>query len=166
MTDTMLKLPSSVARKRDLFRLITEFERIDDALTSRTARAAVGVNQQDEITASSKFSDFVKQNQLDIMNDDNRSSALQSLRKLRAAAPIIHLTFASEADDASVSELVGWLRSSIHVHAVVEVGLQPGLIAGVYVRTPNRVFDYSLKSRLKGQRELLVRQLEAAGGTR
>ena len=70
-------------------------------------------------------------------------------------------TFASEADRESLGQLALWLRTSVHPQAVIDVGLQPGLVAGVYLRTANRVFDLSLKGALKQGRGILASDLEA-----
>jgi F0F1-type ATP synthase delta subunit len=53
----------------------------------------------------------------------------------------------------------------VHKQAVIEVGLQPALIAGVYIRTPNHVQDLSLRAMLKGGRDILIKELEALRGS-
>ena len=58
------------------------------------------------------------------------------------------------------------MRGSVHPQAVISVGLQPALIGGVYVRTPNHVMDLSLRARLKGNRELITKELEALRGSK
>jgi F0F1-type ATP synthase delta subunit len=63
-----------------------------------------------------------------------------------------------------LQELIAWLRSSVHPQAVISVGLQPALVAGVYLRTPNHVHDLSMRAVLKKSRGLLTKELEALHG--
>jgi F0F1-type ATP synthase delta subunit len=74
------------------------------------------------------------------------------------------MTFAVEADRESLMQLAQWVRETVHPQAVIAVGLQPGLIAGVYLRTPNHVHDLSLRAALDGGHEILVNDLEALRG--
>jgi len=63
-----------------------------------------------------------------------------------------------------LQELVLWFRKSVNKQTLLEVGLQPALVGGVYIRTPNHVHDFSLRSKLQGQRELLMTELGALRG--
>ena len=85
---------------------------------------------------------------------------------MKDKVPVIHMTFAVQADPTSLQQIVQWLRSSVHPQVVISVGLQPSLVAGVYMRTPNHVRDLSLRTLLTGQHEVLVKELEALRGTR
>jgi hypothetical protein len=60
--------------------------------------------------------------------------------------------------------LAQWLRTSIHPQAVIAVGLQPALVAGVYLRTPNHVKDLSLRAKLESSRGLLLKEVEKLRG--
>jgi F0F1-type ATP synthase delta subunit len=74
------------------------------------------------------------------------------------------MTFAVTADPESLQQLAQWARTTIDPHAVIAVGLQPGLVAGVYLRTPNHVHDFSLRAMLKSSRGKLVEELGALRG--
>jgi F0F1-type ATP synthase delta subunit len=74
------------------------------------------------------------------------------------------MTFAVTADPESLQQLALWLRTTINPQAVIAVGLQPSLVAGVYLRTPNHVHDLSLRAMLKNGRGLLVEELGALRG--
>jgi len=76
------------------------------------------------------------------------------------------MTFAVEADAQSLQQIVQWLRSSVHPQAVLAVGIQPGLVAGVYMRTPNKVHDLSMRAALKKGRSIIAKELEALSGAR
>lgn len=173
MTDTIAKnyesyvLPPNIVSKLDLARLVHEVEQIDAVLTTAAVQAKVGAGTKPQITPSEQLADFLRLNSLTLTSDGRaRTELVNQLRLIKDKAPAIHMTFAVEADPDSLGQLALWLRQSIHPQAVISVGLQPGLVAGVYMRTPNRVFDMSLKGRLAGQHELLVSQLEAYRGRR
>ena len=157
-------LPPNVVTRSDVSRLLTEFERVDGELTTAIVHAKTGAAPTPTPTLSRSLTDFLVQNKLDVAKDHARSELLAQLKLLKDSVPVVHMTFAAEADQESLAELVKWLRASVHPQAVIAVGLQPGLIAGVYVRTPNHVYDLSLRSKLKGSRDLLVKQLGALHG--
>jgi hypothetical protein len=155
-------LPIGVVSRTDLSRLVMEFERVDNELTDATARAKSGSKKRLDVQAmSANLNDFIESNGLLIKTARERTRILKELRILKQKAPIIHMTFATVADPQSLERICGWLRSNIHPQVVVGVGLQPDLIAGVYLRTPNHVHDLSLRDKLKDKRGLLVNELKA-----
>lgn len=154
-------LPPSVVSKVDLARLVNEVEKIDDELTTAAVRAGVGAPQQASPAVSESLLGFLQQNRLNLNDSKQRSAIVKLLHQLKDSAPIIHMTFAVEADRESLMQLAQWLRETVHPQAVIAVGLQPGLIAGVYLRTPNHVHDLSLRAALDGGHQILVDDLEA-----
>jgi hypothetical protein len=164
---TEFALPPSVITKTDVSRLVAEIEKIDNQLTTAEVHAKVGVGTQEEPMVSQRLADFLTQNQLTLSGDaggNDRSALIKTLHQMKDNLPVIHMTFAVEADQESLAQLVQWLRASIHPHAVIAVGLQPALIAGVYLRTPNHVHDLSLRAQLQGGHDLLIKELEAFRG--
>jgi len=157
-------LPPNVVTKIDVSHLVSELERIDDELTTASVRAQTGVNVQVTPTLSEQLNGFLVQNQITLTTGPQRSELIKQLRLLKDSAPIIHMTFAVEADRESLQLLAQWLRSSVHPQAVIAVGLQPALIAGVYLRTPNHVKDLSLRAMLDGGHNVIVGELEALRG--
>ena len=160
-------LPPSVVSKIDVSRLVREFERIDNELTSASVRAKVSASEQVGLTVSDQLTDFLQLNGLKIDQDGRkRSEFAKQLALLKDKVPVIHMTFAVTADRESLQQLAQWLRTSIHPQAVISVGLQPALVAGVYVRTPNHVHDLSLRAKLRSSHGILVKELEAVRGRR
>lgn len=159
-------LPPSVVSKVDVSRLVSELEKIDNDLTTTSIRAGIGVNDQVTPTLSPKLKDFLVLNKLMLKTAKERSELLAEMRALKDTIPVINMTFAVEADSESLGQLAQWLRTSIHPQAVIAVGLQPGLIAGVYLRTPNHVHDLSMRAALKSGRELLAREIGALNAGR
>lgn len=163
-------LPSSVVTLVDVAHLVNEIERVDNELTSAAVRAKAGAGQGPQLSLSPQLTDFMNQNKLRPSTGKDRTDLIKQMRLLKDNVPTVHMTFAVEADRESMQELVNWVRTSVHPQAVIAVGLQPGLIAGVYLRTPNHVHDLSLRSQLKNGRGVLLKDLEAirggAGGNR
>lgn len=157
-------VPASVITKVDVSRLVSEMERVDNELTTATVHAKVGVRQDSQLNLSPQLTDFMNQNKLRPNNGQERTSLIKQMRLLKDNVPTIHMTFAVEADRESLQKLAQWIRTSVHPQAVIAVGLQPALIAGVYLRTTNQVRDLSLRAMLKDSRGTLVKDLEALRG--
>lgn len=159
-------LPPSVVTKIDVSRLVSEVEQLDSELTAAAVRAKTGAPQAAQPTISEQFAAFLTQNKLPFDTSQARSALVQQMRLMKDKVPVIHMTFAVQADPVSLQQIVQWLRTSVHPQVVISVGLQPSLVAGVYMRTPNHVRDLSLRTLLTGQHEVLVKELEALRGTR
>jgi len=159
-------LPTNIVSKSDVSRLVAEFEQVDDQLTTAAIRSKTGAGQPAPLSLSQQLTEFMNQNKLRPSTSKERSELIKQLRLLKDSVPVMHMTFAVEADRESLQQLVQWLRSSVHKQAVITVGIQPALIAGVYMRTPNHVRDLSLRASLKGSRGVLVKDLEALRGSR
>lgn len=159
-----LQLPLTVLSKSDVAHLIAEIEQYDRQQSTRSVREKVGETSHDDMPWSQAMIDFVEHNSLDLSHAHERSDTLQRLRRFKQNMAVIHLTFAAEVDHDSLKEIVGWIRESIDPLAVVSVGMQPSLIGGVHVRTPNHVHDLSVRGLLAGHRDVLVKELEAIGG--
>lgn len=163
-TYTDYVLPPSVVSKLDVSRLVTELEKVDSEMTSAAVRAKSGVTADTKPVLSEQLSQFLTQNELQIQESKIRSELVKQLRLLKDKVPTIHMTFAVTADRESLQQLALWLRTSVHPQAVISVGLQPGLVAGVYLRTPNHIHDLSLKAKLAGSRDILIKEVEALHG--
>jgi hypothetical protein len=159
-------LPPSVVTKVDVSRLVSEVERLDSELTTAAVRAKTAAPQAPQPMVSEQLASFLTQNKIAFDTPQNRTSLVQQLRILKDKVPVIHMTFAVQSDPESLRQIVQWLRTSVHTQAVISVGLQPSLIAGVYLRTPNHVHDLSLRTLLTGQHDVLVKELEALRGAR
>lgn len=158
---TAFSLPAAVVSRRDLARLVNEAEHIDDELTAAEVRARKTKQVAETPAFSGQFTDFLSDNKLDFAESKVRTDIIKELRVLKTKAPVVHTTFAVPADIESLQTLAAWFRKSVHPQVLLEIGLQPALVAGVYVRTPNHVHDMSLRSALAGKREVLVKDLEA-----
>ena len=163
MNNLNLTLPPSVVSRADVAYLVLEAEGIDRDQTAQAVRSKVGGMTQEQASMSQPLADFLAQNQLNV-SAGQWGELITQLRQVKDNAPIFHMTFAVPADRGSLEQLVQWLRASVHPQAVLEVGLQPSLVAGVSLRTPNHVHDFSMRSALKKNHGLLVKELGALRG--
>ncbi len=159
-------LPPAVVSKSDVSRLVNEAEKVDGELTAAAVRAQTGAPAQPESVLSEELTAFLQLNSLTLADSRARSDLIAQLRVLKDKVPTIHMTFAVRADKTSLQSLVEWLRASVHPQAVIAVGFQPALVAGVYLRTPNHVYDLSLRAKLASSHGVLVKELEALRGRR
>ncbi len=157
---TTLGLPPVVATKVDVARMVSDLERVDAELTTAEIRGGDYATP----AMSEQLHEFLSQNAVTLDNSQHRTDLLKEVRKLKDNAPVIHMTFAVAADPESLQQLVAWTRQSVHPQAVIEVGLQPALIAGVHVRTTNHIQDLSMRGALKGGHAILIKELEALRG--
>ena len=153
--------PPALISRADLARLVREVEGVDNELEAQKARnRSTGETGYRLPTMSHSLADFLELNQLDLADDKGRMLLKERLKVMKEHAPIIHLTFAVDADPGFLQELVAWLRAEIHPQTLISVGLQPSLVGGVYVRTPNHVHDYSIRSLLQTKRDVMIHELE------
>ena len=166
MTYAELLLPSVIVSKADVYRLVAEAEQVEANLTTAAARAKAGVTTASLPPLSQQLSEFLRHNNLSLTTPKQWGQLVSQLRLLKEKVPVLHMTFATVADPASLQQLAAWARTSVHPQAVITAGLQPGLVGGVYLRTPNHVHDLSMRGLLSGQREVLVKELGALRGNK
>jgi hypothetical protein len=153
-------LPPALTGRADLARLVRELEALDGDLEAQKVRAR-GQKVEYRLPSSSRMlGDFLEANKVDISDDQGRLVLVEGLRKLKDHAPVVHMTFAVDADQEALQQLVAYMRRELHPHTLVSVGLQPNLVAGVYMRTPNHVHDFSVKTLLTQKRSIISAELE------
>lgn len=152
-------LPPSLVSKVDLAHVIREVELIDASLEAQKVRGYT--KEQYRLPAISRsLNDFLQLNKVDMLDDHHRMAFKDQLRILKDKAPVMHMTFAASVDPQSLEYLTQWVRKELHPSALISVGLQPSLIGGVYLRTPNHVHDFSMRALFKGKTSVLVKDLE------
>ena len=159
------KLPPSLATLRDLRRLINEVERIDSLLISSDIQERTGHQANDDVVMSDQLSDFMEANELEFGDSQARTALINQLRQLKDAVSTVHVTFADTVGQEELAKLVDWARQAVHPQIVLEIGLAPELIGGAYVRTTNKVFDFSVRAQLASGRQIIQKDLEALSGT-
>ncbi len=163
---TDYQFPASLVGRADLARLLREIETVDGDLESQKVRATGNGSKPayHMPLLSQALSDFLNMNKLDITKEQERMVIKERVRVLKDKAPTVHMTFAVEADPESLQTLVAWLRANAHPHTLLSVGLQPNLVGGVYLRTPNHVHDYSMRALFANSRDVLAKEIEGMTG--
>lgn len=152
-------LPPTIVTRVDVSRLMTDFERVDEEMISARIRG-----QEANAQPSAPLQAFIDANQLSLDNDAERTRLIAELRSLKDKVPVIHITFASQADDESLNQMMQWFRTDVHPQVVIATSVQPALIAGIALRTPNHIHDMSLNGVLHEKHDVLVKHLEALRG--
>jgi len=157
-------LPPAVIDKVDISRLVHEFEAVDTLLTSKTVRKKAGASNEDVPALSPQLQAFLDVNPVNLDDSGARSGYIKQLQLLKNNVHVMNMTFAVVADPESLQQLSAWLRESVHPQTVIDVHLQPALVAGVYLRSQNHVFDFSVRNALREKRGELQKELEALRG--
>jgi F0F1-type ATP synthase delta subunit len=100
-------------------------------------------------------------NGLQLLQVDHRAQLKKFLAAVEKDAPNIHISFAIDPSSAFTAKMVTWMRANIHPLTLLEVGLQPTIAAGCVIRTPNKVFDFSLREHFADAEGLLMKALES-----
>lgn len=151
------KLPLSIVSVVDLGRLIRELEGINDFLLQASVRkkgASMVLPKTTHILES-----LAQENNLNLLNTEDRKMMNSMLRNVKNRAPVIHLSFAVDPSAAFLQKILAWFRENIHPQMILQVGLQPNIAAGCIVRTTNKYFDFSLRKHLDNSRKLLLDEL-------
>jgi hypothetical protein len=150
-------LPASIIGRIDVSRLIRELGALEEYLIAARIR-----NPHSEIImprVSLLLELLAKSNSISLMVDDQRKSLETILMDIREHAPSVQVSFASNPSAAMIEKLVQWFRREAHPYTMIQTGLQPSLAAGCMLRTPNRIFDLSLRKKLDEQKPLLIEAL-------
>lgn len=154
--------PSAIVSRIDVARLIQAIELCDQRMVASEMRRQGGISDATQTADIPEVvQSFLAANQLTMGASKERQALLRALEQTKKSLPVIHVTFAAEVTREVLEQVVIWLRTHIHPQAVVEAGVQPALIAGVYVRTTNQVYDFSLRGALQGGRSILKKEIGA-----
>lgn len=152
-----LKIPLSVISKVDIAKLMREIIALNDFLVGASSRKPGESMQLPKVSRS--LEDIASQNQLNLLDEDNRKELYSKLSVIMNKSPQIHISFASEPSSKAVQRIMEWLRTNIHPDTLLQIGLQPNIAAGAVVRTPNLFFDLSLRHYLVQQEPYLAQLL-------
>lgn len=152
-----LVLPTIIFGSADIHRLLREMESFEEALTQ--AAAQEGGKPQLPPRTSRALDAIAGNNGFNLLLEADRKKIVAFLTNLLSSAPLIHISFAAEPTASFTVKVVAWLRTKIHPHTLLHVGLQPAITAGCVVRTTNRSFDFSLRHCFYDQRTKLIESL-------
>ncbi len=154
------KLPHTVIGPGDVARLKRDLETYDDQMHQATLRAKSG-EKSAEPQASRLITEIATANGCDMQQADDRQQLLAALTKLLETAPTVTISFAVDPSAAFMSKLAQWFRVNVHPMLLLRIGLQPNIAAGCTVRTPSKLYDFSMRSKFAMQRGLLIKRLHA-----
>lgn len=159
-SERAITLPVAIVSPTDIARLTREIESVDNFFREQEIRAA---GQPNAMPRLSKLMDMlVSENQMNLLESNDRSKLLTILQGLHKVAPVLHISFSVDPPGAYVQKLVAWLRKNIHAYVLVTVGLQPNIGAGCIVRTTNKLFDFSLREYFTQKREFFIDKLHTS----
>jgi F0F1-type ATP synthase delta subunit len=157
----MLRLPILVFGIVEVRRLKRELESLEEYMSQSELRTA---GKQAALPRVSRLLDaLATENHMNLLQPEHRAVLQKFLVTTEKDAPLLHISFAADPSSAFTAKMVKWLRANIAPDALMEVGLQPTIAAGCIVRTTNKVFDMSLRSRFADADGLLMQALEKAG---
>jgi hypothetical protein len=161
-TNQTLKLPVLVAGPVDVNRLVRELEAIDDVMLQLKLRKG---GEAVRVPKTSQLMDqTIQLNKLNLLHEADRKSLSQFLAAVKKQSPVLHISFSADPSVVFIEKLMTWLRREIHPQVLLTIGLQPTIGAGCMVRGASHYFDFTLRHKFDGKRELLLKKL-AAGET-
>lgn len=160
MEPKILNLPIGVVSDSDLDRLVRELEGLNDFFLSAAARKSGTPIQPPRVTRA--LNSIASDRQSNLLDEAARKKLSDELKTIRTNAPLMHISFATEPSPKVLERILIWLRTNIHPYTLLQVGLQPTIAAGCVLRTPNKIFDMSLRSYLDGQKGYLVELVKGA----
>jgi hypothetical protein len=111
--------------------------------------------------ASRSLEEFAATNRLNLLLPDDRQRTEAFIAHTLDSAPVLHMSFAGEASRKFTTEIVLWLRTNLQPDVLLNIGLEPNIAAGCVLRTPNKLYDFSLRARFEQQAKLLGDKLRA-----
>jgi F0F1-type ATP synthase delta subunit len=155
-----LKLSNMVISPADVARLRRELVGLNDFFVDAQARRTGTTMHLPKLTRL--LSELAKDNGVNLLEEADRNRLSEALGAIYDDAPTLHISFASEPSPKALEKLIVWIRGNIHPHAMVQVGLQPTVAVGCFLRTPNKAFDMSLRASLKKSQPQLVKLIDGA----
>ncbi len=153
----ILALPTNVVGRIDIGRLLREVDALDSFIEASAIREP---GTQPPMPKTSRLLDeILLQNKLNALVNVDRLRLKEFLEAVKAEAPVLHMSFGADPSPLFAQKLIKWLREEIHPLVLLQVGLQPTIGAGCVVRSTNKQFDFSLRQRLRKQRDILIRKI-------
>lgn len=153
-----LVLSQHVVSRSDLSKSLRELESIDDFFHQAAIR---GSKDQTMPTLGKVLDSLAQANGLNMLKAEDRAVLKSFLTRLKGKAPVINMSFPSEASGPFLAKILTWFRAEVHPHTLMTVGLQPGLVAGCTLRTTNKTFDFSFRKKFEASKEMLIKNIQS-----
>lgn len=151
-----ITLPLSVVGRSDVSKALRELTSIDDYFHQAGIR---GANAGEMPAVGRALDGLARANGLNMVHAEHRSALKEFLTKLKATAPVVHISFPSEPSDSFIAKILEWFRANVHQNVVLHVGMQPEIAAGAVVRTTNKLFDFSLRKKFDASKAKLIESI-------
>jgi F0F1-type ATP synthase delta subunit len=155
-----LRLPSTIVSRVDVARLMRELTGLNDFFVGSQARTAGTAMQLPRL--SRLIDQVARENNINLLDANHRKLLLENLQAVYDRAPSFHVSFATEPSPKATEKLLVWMRQNIHPQILLSIGLQPSIAAGCVLRTTNKVFDLSLRAKLKQETGYLSTLIKGA----
>lgn len=154
-----LRLPLSIVGPGEISRLEREITNLEDYFI----QAAASKGQELAPPRLTRMLDeLARTNKVNLMDHKIRKDMRASLARVAESAPTVHLSFAADPPPKALERILIWFRENVHPNLLIRVGLQPNIAAGCVLRTANKIFDMSLKSRFASQEDYLLKLIDGA----
>lgn len=155
-----LRIPTTLTSQTDINRLLRELDGLNDFFINAAGRRPGTPIRPPRITYL--LEQLARDNKLNLLEETHRRMLKSELEQISKTSPLLHISFASEPSPQIIDEILGWLRANIHPQTLLQIGLQPTIAAGCVLRTPNQIFDMSLRSHLQNQEDYLAQLIQGA----
>lgn len=156
------RLPNLAVGPADVSRLKRELASLNEYLQQASLRGQADIKLP---KTSRMLDELATINKLNFLEAPARQAAANFLEAVLKAAPVVHISLATDPSSAFTDKMISWFRQNVHPLLLLQVGLQPSIAAGCVVRTPNKQYDLSVRKHFAGQRPVLIdklRELAAA----
>lgn len=152
-------MPLEVVSQVDVARMAREVKALDNFFTQNKAYNE-GPGQTLKLSVS--LAKVATDNNYNLRHASDCQKLAAQLDQIIGKAPLLHISFASEPSPATLEKILSWLRANIHPLTLLQVGLQPTIAAGCVLRTPNKIFDMSMRNHLKREEPFLMKLISIA----
>ncbi len=154
-----LKLPLAIVSRVEINQVLRELNTLDDFFIGAEARKS----REDSVPPpriTRVLNQLIRDNRINLMDQKDRKALQEELKKVLDEAPNLHISFAADPAPAALEKILMWMRANIHPQVLLQVGLQPSIAAGCILRTPNKLFDMSMRAYLDKQSPYLLKLIE------
>lgn len=144
--NSAVRLPLELIGRPEVMQVMREIEALGDVYNQRVVQSRLNTTTiASSLQVSSALQQLGTVNDIELNDQQARESLLGELRAIFDAAPSFHVSFAVEPPKKQLQRVVEWLRQSIHPQVLINTSIIPSITAGCILRTPNKVFDLSLR---------------------
>lgn len=154
-----LVLPPVIAGVAELSRVLRDIAQLDDYMIQSAIRQTGGELSLPAL--SDLLDELAIVNKLNLKSRADRNELRKFLEDAKQHSPVVYLGLAHKATSDEVAPIIGWMRAELHPTLLVRIGLQPGIIGGCTIRTPNHYYDFSLKQHFEAARKVLISRMRA-----